>query len=75
MKNIAHCRSIFSREMSSYFNSPIAYIFIMVFVILNAGLFMSQFFLIGSADMRSFFYFMPIILCVFVPAITMPLWA
>ncbi len=75
MKNIAHCRSIFAREMSSYFNSPIAYIFIMVFVILNAGLFMSQFFLIGSADMRSFFYFMPIILCVFVPAITMRLWA
>lgn len=75
MKNIAHCRSIFAREMSSYFNSPIAYIFIIVFVILNAGLFMSQFFLIGSADMRSFFYFMPIILCVFVPAITMRLWA
>lgn len=75
MKNIAHCRSIFAREMSSYFNSPIAYIFIIVFVILNAGLFMSQFFLIGSADMRSFFYFMPIVLCVFVPAITMRLWA
>jgi ABC-type uncharacterized transport system involved in gliding motility auxiliary subunit/ABC-type transport system involved in multi-copper enzyme maturation permease subunit len=75
MKSIAHCRSIFAREMSAYFNSPIAYIFIIVFVVLNAGLYMSQFFLIGSADMRSFFFFMPVVLCVFVPAITMRLWA
>jgi len=67
--------SIFTRELFSYFNSPIAYIFIVVFVALINGMFMSQFFLIGSADMRHFFGLLPIILCVFIPAITMRLWA
>lgn len=75
MKGIDHWRSIFSRELFSYFNSPIASIFIIVFVILNAGMYMTQFFLIGTADMRPFFNLMPVILCVFIPAITMRLWA
>lgn len=36
---------------------------------------MTQFFLSGRADMRPFFTFIPFILCVFIPAITMRLWA
>ncbi len=75
MKNFHYCLSIFKRELSSYFNSPIAYIFIVVFVMLSAGMFMTQFFLIGNADMRAFFNLLPLILCVFIPAITMRLWA
>jgi ABC-type uncharacterized transport system involved in gliding motility auxiliary subunit/ABC-type transport system involved in multi-copper enzyme maturation permease subunit len=75
MNHSGHGRSIFARELSSYFNSPIAYIFIFVFIVLNAGIYMSQFFLIGSADMRPFFNLLPVILCVFIPAITMRLWA
>jgi ABC-type uncharacterized transport system involved in gliding motility auxiliary subunit len=67
--------SIFTRELFSYFNSPIAYIFIVVFVIMLNGMFMSQFFLVGNADMRYFFDLLPLILCVFIPAITMRLWA
>ena len=67
--------SIFTRELFSYFNSPIAYIFIVVFVTLINAMFMSQFFLVGNADMRYFFSLFPIILCVFIPAITMRLWA
>ncbi|MCK5260258.1 MAG: Gldg family protein [Candidatus Omnitrophica bacterium] len=67
--------SIFTRELFSYFNSPIVYIFIIVFVMLINAMFMSQFFLIGNADMRYFFGLFPIILCVFIPAITMRLWA
>jgi len=67
--------SILKRELSSYFNSPIAYIFIVVFVLLNSGMFMSQFFLRGNADMRHFFSLIPMLLCVFIPAITMRLWA
>ncbi len=75
MKHSGHGTSVFARELSSYFNSPIAYIFIFVFIVLNAGIYMSQFFLIGSADMRPFFSLLPVILCVFIPAITMRLWA
>jgi len=67
--------SIFRRELFSYFNSPIAYIFIVVFVMLVNGMFMTQFFLNGNADMRYFFNLLPMILCVFIPAITMRLWA
>ena len=67
--------SIFLRELFSYFNSPIAYIFIVVFVLLINGMYMSQFFLRGNADMRYFFGLIPLLLCVFIPAITMRLWA
>ncbi len=67
--------TIFKRELSAYFNSAIAYIFIIVFVFLGCGLYMMQFFLIFAADMRGFFGTLPFILCIFLPAISMRLWA
>lgn len=67
--------AIFKRELGAYFNSAIAYIFIIVFLLVNSVLYMSSFFITQSADMRSFFGLMPIILVVFLPAITMRLWA
>ncbi len=66
---------ILRREMGAYFNSPIAYIFLFVFLALTGSLFMSQVFLVGLADLRAFFNLLPIILCVFLPAVTMRLWA
>lgn len=67
--------TVFKREISAYFSVAIAYIFIIVFVFLNGGLFMTQFFIVGLADMRPFFITLPFILCVFLPAVTMRLWA
>lgn len=67
--------TIFRRELAAYFNAAIAYIFIIVFVVINAGLFMTQFFLINRAEMRSFFLTLPFLLAVFLPAVTMRLWA
>jgi len=67
--------TIFRREFSAYFNSPIAYIFIIVFLVLNCGLFMTPFFLQGLADMRGFFGNLPLFLIFFIPAVTMRLWA
>jgi len=72
MKNIF---TIFRREIKSYFNSVIAYIFIIVFLLISCGLFMTQFFLVSTADMRGFFYYLPVILCVFLSAVTMRSWA
>ena len=46
-----------------------------VFLALSVGLFMTPFFTILSADMRAFFLTLPIILCIFMPAVTMRLWA
>ena len=67
--------TIFKREIGAYFNSAIAYIFLIVFVLLANGLFMLQFFQIGKADMRMFFGSLPFILTIFIPAISMRLWA
>jgi ABC-type uncharacterized transport system involved in gliding motility auxiliary subunit len=72
MKNIL---TIFNREIKAYFNSPIAYIFIIVFIFISTGLFMTQFFLVSIADMRMFFIYIPMILCAFLPAVTMRLWS
>lgn len=66
---------IFKREFSSYFNSPIAYVFIIVFLLLTGGFYVNGFFLAGVADMRDFFGSLPLFLIFFIPAITMRLWA
>ena len=67
--------TIIGKELAAYFNSPIAYIFLFVFVALIGFLYMSQFFLIARVDMRAVFSLLPVILCVFLPAVTMRLWA
>lgn len=67
--------TIFRRELSAYFNSAIAYIFLIVFALVTCGMYMLSFFLIGRAEMRSFFSLLPVMLIVFIPAITMRLWA
>lgn len=67
--------AIFKREFKSYFNLPIAYIFITVFLVLSNWLFLRMFFISDQASMRNFFGFMPWIFLFFVPAITMRLWA
>jgi ABC-2 type transport system permease protein len=72
MRNVA---TIFRREFSAYFNSPIAYIFIIVFLVLICGLFMTPFFLQGQADMRDFFGNLPLFFSFFIPALSMRLWA
>jgi ABC-type transport system involved in multi-copper enzyme maturation permease subunit len=66
---------IFRREMGAYFESPIAYIFIVVFLILTGGFYTNGFFLAGVADMRDFFGTLPLYLLFFIPALTMRLWA
>jgi ABC-2 type transport system permease protein len=72
MKNT---RPIFRRELAGYFNSPIAYIFITVFLGLSSWLFFKGFFVVGEASLRMFFGLLPWIFLFFVPAITMRLWA
>lgn len=59
----------------SYFNSPIAYIFIAVFLIVGNWLFFSSFFLIGQASMRSYFALLPWMFLFLSPSLTMRLWA
>ena len=72
MTNIA---AIFKKEFRSYFNSPIAYIFITFFLGLSSWLFFRGFFIDNQAEMRGFFGLMPWIFLFFIPAVTMKLWA
>src|SRR3990167_10077448 len=66
---------LFKKELMSYFNSPIAYIFIGVFLIAGNWLFFSSFFLIGQASLRNYFSLLPWIFLFLSPAVTMRLWA
>ena len=66
---------LFKKELMSYFNSPIAYIFIGVFLIAGNWLFFNSFFLIGQASMRNYFVLLPWIFLFLSPAVTMRLWA
>ncbi len=67
---------VFKREFRTYFYSPIAYVFSIIFIVLNTSLYMFHFFFIGNCDMRSFFSSLPLVLgLIFIPAISMRLWS
>ncbi len=66
---------LFKKELMSYFNSPIAYIFIGVFLVVGNWLFFKNFFLFGQANMRPYFDLLPWIFLFMAPAVTMRLWA
>ncbi|MBI2431564.1 MAG: Gldg family protein, partial [Candidatus Hydrogenedentes bacterium] len=72
MRNIL---SIMRRDLRAYFTTPIGYIFMMVFVTISVGLYITSFFTFPMADMRPYFENLPLLLCVFVPAVTMRVWA
>ena len=66
---------LFKKELMSYFNSPIAYIFIGVFLVIGNWLFFNNFFLFGQVSMRGYFDLLPWIFLFLAPAVTMRLWA
>jgi ABC-2 type transport system permease protein len=69
--------AIMRKELASYFNSPIAYIVLGVFLVTAGWLFFyfSGLFIVGKASMRAFFSFSPLLFMFVVPAITMRLIA
>lgn len=67
--------TIYRRELGAYFNSPVAYIVITVFLLVTGYLFFSQAFIVGEATMRDMFNLAPLIYIFFAPAITMRLLA
>lgn len=67
--------TIFKKEFKTFFISPIAYIFITVYLVVTNFLFFQSFFLINQADMRAYFGILPWVFLLFIPAITMRSWA
>jgi ABC-2 type transport system permease protein len=68
---------VLRRELTGYFVTPVAYVFIVIFLIL-AGVFTFQFggfYDRGQADLASFFNFHPWLYLFLIPAVSMRLWA
>ena len=69
-------KAVFKRELKSYFSTPIAYVFLVVFLFFAGYLtFKNGFYEIRQADMHSFFMNMPLLFAFLVPAAAMRLWA
>ncbi|OIR08197.1 ABC-2 family transporter protein [mine drainage metagenome] len=69
--------SIFKREFGGYFRTPVAYVFLVVFLMLSVGLafFVGQFFDSNVASLESYFSFHPWLFIFFAAAVGMRLWA
>jgi ABC-2 type transport system permease protein len=68
---------IAERELAAYFATPVATVFIVIFLVLQGALTfnLGNFFDRGQADLNPFFSFLPWVFLLLVPAITMRLWA
>lgn len=68
--------AVFKREFKAYFSTPLAYVFLVVFLF-AAGykMFSDGFYQMRQADMRTFFSNLPLLFVIMVPATAMRLWA
>jgi len=69
--------TVFRRELSGYFATPVAYVFIVIFLVLAGVLTFTigGFFARGQADLVPFFGFVPWLFLFLIPALAMRLWA
>jgi ABC-2 type transport system permease protein len=74
---MANVWTLFKRELSAYFSTPIAYVFLVIFVVLSGvfTFYVGSYFERGQADLRSFFQFHPWLYLFLIPALAMRLWA
>jgi ABC-2 type transport system permease protein len=74
---MSRVKAVAARELRAYFDSPIAYVFLVVFA--GTALFtffnVQGFFSRGIADLRGLFSPLPFLMILLVPALTMRLWA
>lgn len=68
---------VLKREFLGYFRSPVAYVFLVVFLMASVGLafFVGQFFRANQASLESFFVFHPWLFLFLIPAVGMRLWS
>ena len=73
-KNI---RAIFKRELYGYFHTPVAYVFIIIYLFLTGifSFYLGAFYERGQADLEPFFRFHPWLYLFLIPAIAMRLWS
>ncbi|WP_440223068.1 ABC transporter permease subunit [Dokdonella sp. MW10] len=68
---------VFKRELRSYFATPVAYVFIVIFLVLSSAFtfYLGNFYERGQADLMPFFNFHPWLYLFLVPAVSMRLWS
>ncbi|MFQ5995227.1 MAG: ABC transporter permease subunit [Acidiferrobacterales bacterium] len=68
---------VFKRELAGYFMTPIAYVFMVIFVFLSGifAFYLGNFFARSQADLEPFFTFHPWLYLFLIPALAMRLWA
>jgi ABC-2 type transport system permease protein len=69
--------AVMKRELRSYFVTPLAYVFIVIFLVLASAFtfYLGNFYERGQADLAPFFTFHPWLFLFLVPALSMRLWA
>lgn len=69
--------TLFKRELSSYSATPVAYVFIVIFLLLSGSFtfYLGGFYERGQADLEPFFQYHPWLYLFLVPAVAMRLWA
>jgi ABC-2 type transport system permease protein len=74
---MSQINALFQREFRSYFSTPIAYVFIVIFLLLMGAFtfYLGGFYERGQADLSGFFNYHPWLYLFLVPAISMRLWA
>lgn len=68
---------VFKREFLGYFRSPVAYVFLAVFLVASVGLafFVGGFYKSNLASLETYFFYHPWIFVFFIAAVGMRLWA
>jgi len=74
---MSNVMAVMRRELRSYFLTPVAYVFIVIFLILSNTFtfYLGSFYERGQADLTPFFNFHPWLYLFLVPALRMRLWA
>lgn len=69
--------TICKREFSAYFATPVAYVFILIFLVMSGvfTFYLGNFYQRGQADLLPFFNFHPWLYLFFMPAVAMGLWS
>lgn len=68
---------LFRRELGAYFNTPLAYVFVLIFLVMSGvfTFYLGGFYERGQADLGAFFNFHPWLYLFLVPALSMRIWA
>ena len=67
--------NLYKKELNYYLNNPIGYITVILFAIFANFFFVKDVFVISSASMKPFFNFLPWLLLVFIPALSMRIFS